>query len=236
MLNKLNTSIYADGADLDSMISLAKEDYIKGLTTNPTLMRAAGIDDYEKFAKNVLNKITTKPISFEVFSDDIDEMREQAKKISKWGSNVFVKIPVTNTHGKFTDDIVKSLSSDGIKLNVTAIFTINQVDKIFDAIDSNAHACLSVFAGRIADTGINPIPIMKETLNIIKSKPNVKLIWASPREVLNVIQASEINCDIITVTPDLLKKLNNLGYDLTSFSLDTVKMFRNDALKAGYVL
>lgn len=230
----LKVKLFADGADLATMLDMAKKSYIQGLTTNPTLMRKAGINNYRKFARDVLAEIKDKPISFEVFSDDFDEMISQGMEIASWGNNVNVKIPVTNSQGASTDSVVKYLSDQGVALNITAIFTTEQVSKVIRSINSSTKAYISVFAGRIADTGRDPIPLMQESLEIIRTKPNTELIWASPRELLNVIQADEIGCHIITATPDILKKLDLIGLDLTKFSLETVMMFRDDALASGY--
>lgn len=234
MISELKTKIYADGADLSSMIRLNSFDYIKGFTTNPTLMKSEGVKDYKAFALKLLAEINTKPISFEVFSDDLKLMELEAKEISSWGDNVYVKIPITNTKGHSTKDLIYNLSKLGIKINVTAIFTIKQLNNIIDCFDSKVNSNVSIFAGRIADTGVDPVPIMKEALEIIKGNKNLELIWASPREAYNIVQSSNIRCHIITVTTELIKKLNNLNYDLDKFSLDTVKMFYNDAKKAGY--
>jgi transaldolase len=239
MLNdvkNLKIKLFADGADLATMIELSKKPFIKGLTTNPTLMRKAGIQDYKKFAKDVLAEIREKPISFEVFSDNLDEMIEQAIKISSWGSNVNVKIPITNSQGIETTQAIKELSSRGISLNITAILTTEQVEKVVNVLDMDSPAFISVFAGRIADTGRDPIPVMKDALKIMKYKPKSELIWASPRELLNVIQANEIGCHIITSTSDILKKLDTIGKDLSEYSLETVKMFRDDAVASGYII
>jgi len=232
----LNIKIFADGADFDEMCSLADLEWIKGLTTNPTLMAKAGIKNYEAFAKNVLEYITHKPISFEVFSDEHNEMEIQARKISTWGNNVYVKIPVTNTKGVFSGPTIKKLSSDGIKVNVTAIFTVEQVQMVCDCLYEGVPSNVSVFAGRIADAGLDPIPFIQESLSLVNSVGLSELIWASPREIYNIVQADQINCHIITVTASLLKKLPNLGKDLNDFSLDTVKMFYNDARNSGYSL
>ena len=239
MLNdvkNLKIKLFADGADLATMIELSKKPFIKGLTTNPTLMRKAGIQDYKKFAKDVLAEIREKPISFEVFSDNLDEMIEQAIKISSWGSNVNVKIPITNSQGIETTQAIKELSSRGISLNITAILTTEQVEKVVNVLDMDSPAFISVFAGRIADTGRDPIPVMKDALKIMKYKPKSELIWASPRELLNVIQANEIGCHIITSTSDILKKLDTIGKNLSEYSLETVKMFRDDAVASGYII
>lgn len=230
----LKVKLFADGADLATMLDMAKKPYIKGLTTNPTLMRKAGINNYRKFAKDVLSEIRNKPISFEVFSDNFDEMISQGMEIASWGKNVNVKIPVTNSLGESTESVVQYLSNLGVILNITAILTTEQVTKVVKCINSNSKAFISVFAGRIADTGRDPIPLMQEALEIMKEKPNAELVWASPRELLNVIQADDIGCHIITATPDILKKLEIVGKDLSQYSLETVKMFRDDALASGY--
>jgi transaldolase len=233
-LNQLETKLFADGADIEKMLELSKTPYIAGLTTNPSLMRRSGVKDYKDFAKRVLSQIQDKPISFEVFSDDIEEMIQQAREIATWGKNVNVKIPITNSKGETTNRAVQILSQEGIHLNVTAILTIEQVENVIKILDSKSNVFISVFAGRIADTGKDPIPLMKESLRIMKNHSNVKLIWASPRELLNIIQANEIGCHIITATSDILSKLNLLGKDLSEYSIETVNMFRNDAIASGY--
>ncbi len=230
----LKVKIFSDGADIETMIRMARQTHIKGLTTNPTLMRKAGINNYVAFAKQVLQEIKDKPISFEVFSDDFDEMINQALQIAGWGENVNVKIPITNSEGRETYEVIKFLADRGVIVNVTAILSTEQVRKVNDALNHNTSAYVSVFAGRIADTGRDPIPLMKESLKLIKDKHKTELIWASPRELLNVIQADEIGCHIITATSDILKKLELLGKDLNEYSLETVRMFRNDALASGY--
>lgn len=230
----LKIKLFADGADLAGMIEMASKPYISGLTTNPTLMNKAGISDYSKFAKVVIKEIPNKPISFEVFSDNLQEMQTQAEKISSWGENVFVKIPVTNTLGTSTSTIVKKLSDKGVKINVTAIMTTNQVQATIDALNPQFESYISVFAGRIADTGRDPVPYMKENLRVMSSNRNTQLIWASPREVLNVFQANEIGCHIITATNEILKKLELVGKNLEDYSLETVKMFFNDATKSKF--
>jgi transaldolase len=232
----LKTKIFADGADLAGMVEMYAKPYIKGFTTNPTLMRKAGIPDYRAFAHEVLRAIPDRPISFEVFSDEFDEMERQAREIASWGANVYVKIPVTNTRGHGTVDLVRRLSQEGVKVNVTAMMTLEQVSLMTDAVRDGAPCCLSMFAGRIADTGRDPVPIMIEALAIMRSAPTAELIWASPRELLNVLQASEIGCHIITVTNDILKKLSLLDRPLQEYSLDTVKMFYSDAQAAGFSL
>ena len=230
----LNIKIFADGADEKEMFRLYESDLIKGLTTNPTLMRQAKISDYEKFAKDILMKIKNKPISFEVFADDFNEMERQAIKISEWQENVYVKIPITNTSGQSSHDLIKSLTNRGIKVNVTAIMTVNQVELVSKSLNPNVPSYVSIFAGRIADTGIDPSQTISESLKILKTNSNSEIIWASPRELLNIIQANEIGCHAITVTTSLLNKLNLINYDLEKYSLDTVKMFYEDALKSGF--
>lgn len=232
--NDLKIKIFADGADLPTMVEMSKKSFIRGLTTNPTLMRKAGINDYKKFAKEVLVEIQDKPISFEVFSDDLNEMIDQATEIASWGKNVNVKIPVTNSKGVETTKVVRELSSQGVALNITAILTTTQVRSVVDSLDDKSIAFISVFAGRIADTGRDPIPLMQEALKIMEDKPKSELIWASPRELLNVIQADTIGCHVITATSDILKKLDIIGKDLSQYSLETVKMFRDDAVASGY--
>lgn len=231
-----HVKIYADGADLESMVALAEKPHIAGFTTNPTLMRKSGISDYEAFARKVLNTITDRPISFEVFADDAAGMLRQARLISSWGENVYVKIPVTDTSRNSTADVVAELTADGVQLNVTALMTVAQVDTVTTALAGTRGAVVSVFAGRIADTGRDPIPIMTSALAITSAQTNVSLLWASPREILNVKQADDIGVDIITVTHDMLAKLSLFGKDLDEYSLDTVKMFDNDARAAGYKL
>lgn len=235
-LTELRIKIFADGAEKSSMIVLAKDPLIKGLTTNPTLMRKAGITNYAEFAKEVLAEVKTKPISFEVFSDDFIEMERQARIIAAWAPNVYVKIPITNTKRESSYDLIKKLSTDGIKLNVTAILTAAQVAYMIKALSPEVPAVISVFAGRIADTGINPVPVMKEVKKIIGDNPNFELLWASPRELFNIYQAEEVGANIITVANDILKKSINVGMDNEELSLETVKMFYNDGQKAGYTL
>ena len=232
----LNVKIFADGADKEAMIDMYNKEYIKGLTTNPTLMKKAGITDYESFAKDILKTVKDKPLSLEVFSDDIQDMKRQALKIAEWGENVYVKIPVTNTKSESTAKLVKELSDNGVKVNVTAIMTLDQVKEVVDSLNPDVPAYVSVFAGRIADTGIDPLPLMTEVVRIAKAKPLAEVIWASPRELLNVFHADSIGCQVITVTNDILKKLKLVGYDLNEYSLDTVKMFYNDSVSAGYKL
>jgi transaldolase len=232
----LRVKIFADGAELDGMLALYHQPYIRGFTTNPTLMNKAGIRDYRAFAQKVLSAIPDRPISFEVFSDEFDDMERQAREIATWGSCVYVKVPVTNTRREPAYDLIRRLSHAGVKVNVTAIMTLEQVRAVTDAVRGGAPSNISVFAGRIADTGRDPVPIMTDALEIMQAAPDAELIWASPRELLNIVQADAIGCHIITVTPDILKKLDGIGKDLDEFSLDTVKMFHDDARKAGFTL
>jgi len=236
LVNQLKVKIFSDGANKADMLSMYQKSFIKGLTTNPTLMCKAGIKDYEAFARDILSVIKDAPISFEVFSDDFEEMKRQAYKIASWGDNVYVKIPVTNTQGETCYALVKELAEAGVKQNVTAVFTLEQVWAVVDALVKGPSAYVSVFAGRIADTGRDPIPLMKKALELLKPYPQLELIWASPRELLNVFQANEIGCHIITVTNDIINKLSSVGKDLEVFSLETVKMFYNDAVAAGFEL
>jgi len=235
-LTDLRTKIYADGAELDGMLAMYREPHIKGFTTNPTLMRKAGIADYRAFARQVVAAIPDRPISFEVCSDEFDEMERQAREIATWGPHVYVKIPVTNTRREPAYDLVRRLSSSGVKVNVTALMALEQVREASAALAGGAPSNVSVFAGRIADTGRDPVPHMQAALEILSGVPQAELIWASPRELLNVFQAHEIGCHIITVTNDILKKLALVGKDLDDYSLDTVKMFHEDARTAGYRL
>jgi transaldolase len=230
----LKIKLFADGADLATMIEMAKLDHIAGLTTNPTLMRKAGITDYKFFSQQVLNEIKSKPISFEIFSEDFEDMRNQALEISSWGENVFVKIPITNSTGQSTVEVIKFLVKSHVKVNVTALFTLDQVKSVVDVLDPDIPSNISVFAGRIADTGRDPIRIMCESLKLMQGNSSCELIWASPRELLNVVQADKIGCHIITSTSDILNKLRLLGKDLTDYSLETVQMFNRDALSSGY--
>jgi transaldolase len=232
----LRIKVFADGADLDGILRLNQDPLIQGFTTNPTLMRKSGISDYEAFARQVLEVVADKPISFEVFSDDPDEMVEQARRIAAWGENVYVKIPVTNTEARRCDTTIGTLAAEGVKLNVTGLMTPQQVAWVTECLEEDVPAVISVFAGRVADAGYDPVPLMTESLKIIAEAPQAELLWASPREILNIVQANQIGCHIITVTHDLLKKLSGLGRDLDEFSLDTVKMFRDDAVAAGYRL
>lgn len=233
-VKKLNVRIFADGAVIDSIRELNNKPYIRGFTTNPTLMKQAGVRDYKDFALEVLEVIQGKPISFEVFSDDPKEMYRQAHEISSWGKNISIKIPVTNSEGVCTRNVVKNLMIDGISCNVTAIMTVDQVIEFADVLASDARGFFSIFAGRIADTGRDPIRVIQEALNILVSFPEIQVIWASPRELLNVIQANDINCHVITATKDILSKLEILGKDLKAYSLDTVKMFKTDAELCGF--
>ena len=226
--------LFADGADKASIIEMNNNPNIYGFTTNPTLMRKAGVNDYSSFALDILKFVRKKPISFEVFADDFSEMEKQALKIADWGGNVYVKIPVMNTKMEPSYDLIRKLSSKGVKLNITAMMTLEQVKKVAKAVEQSPSCFVSVFAGRIADTGVDPIPVMQKALELLKNSPNAELLWASPREVLNVYQAEAIGCHIITATNDILKKLNLEGKDLTDFSQETVQMFFNDALAAGY--
>src|ERR671935_799614 len=237
MLADLNVKVFADGADLDAILALAADARISGFTTNPTLMWKAGLTDYEEFARRLLERITDKPISFEVFGDDEQEIRRQAHLISEWGDNVYVKVPVTTTSGESMAPLVRELSEEGVQVNVTALMTPPQVEVIAHALRDGAPSCVSVFAGRIADAGIEPLPLMSRSLEILEAiAPSSELIWASPREVLNLVQADSIGCHIITMTQDLLAKLGTLGKDLQAFSLETVQMFHRDAIAAGFRL
>lgn len=233
-IKDLKVELFADGASIEEISLLAKRPEVKGFTTNPSLMRKAGVQDYTKFAKEVLKKINHKLVSFEVFSDDLEEMLKQGREISRWGNNVCVKIPVTNSYGIPTNSVIETLSLEGIKVNVTAIMTINQVTNILQFLSKETLVFLSVFAGRIADTGIDPIPMIEEMLALTKNQKNIKFIWASPRELLNIIQANNIGCHIITATKEILDKLELLNKNLDQYSLETVKMFQNDAQKSGY--
>ena len=235
-VSDLKVKIFADGADVKGMVEMYKKPFVKGFTTNPTLMRKAGISDYRGFAKEVLAAIPDRPISFEVFSDDFSEMEKQAREIASWGKNVNVKIPVTNTQGEPAYKLIQTLAKAGIQLNVTAVFTLEQVRDIVAHLDAKTPAFVSVFAGRIADTGRDPLPLMAAAHALVHTLPHAELIWASPRELLNVFHAESVGCDIITVTNDVLAKLSNVGKPLAQFSLETVKMFHDDATKAGFKL
>lgn len=232
----LKVKIFADGADKRGMLELYNQPFIKGFTTNPTLMRKAGISNYEDFARDILKDIPDRPISFEVFSDEFDEMERQANRIASWGENVYVKIPVTNTRKESSAALVRRLSSMGIKLNVTALLSLTQVRQVSSALTNGVPAFVSVFGGRVADTGVDPVPLMTEAVEVLKPLSTVELIWGSPRELLNIFQADAIGCHIITVTNDILKKLSIVGRNLDEYSLETVKMFYDDARQAGYSL
>jgi transaldolase len=235
-LADLTIKIFADGAELDGMLAMYREPHIRGFTTNPTLMRKAGVTDYCAFARQVLAAIPDRPISFEVFSDDFADMERQARQMAAWGPQVYVKIPVTNTKGEPAYDLIHRLSHAGVKVNVTAVMPLEQVRAVVQALKGGAPSNVSVFAGRIADTGRDPVPHMKAALDILKDEPNAELIWASPRELLNVFQAHDIGCHIITATSDILKRLALVAKDLHAYSLETVKMFHDDAQKAGFRL
>jgi transaldolase len=235
-LSNLKVKVFADGADRAGMLDLARHPLIKGFTTNPTLMRNAGITDYEAFARDILKAIPDRPISLEVFSDDFAEMEAQARRIASWGENVYVKIPVTNTQGESSVPLIRALAKAGVKQNVTAMMTLGQVRDVAAALSSGPAACVSVFAGRIADTGRDPMPMMAAAVQLLAIYPQIELIWASPRELLNIFHADSVGCHIITVTHDVLKKLALVGKDLDEYSLDTVRMFRSDAVKAGFQL
>jgi transaldolase len=235
-VDQLTVKIFADGADLKGMKEAAAAPHVKGFTTNPTLMRQAGVTDYKQFALDVLKLIPDRPVSFEVFADDFPTMEAQGREIASWGSNVYVKIPVTNTKGEFAGPLMTRLSTAGIKLNVTAIMTNEQVRRVAAALAKDAPAIVSVFAGRIADTGRDPVPIMREAVALLKERPKAELLWASPRELLNIFQADEIGCHIITVTGDVIRKLALVGKDLDRYSLETVAMFHKDALSAAFTI
>ena len=228
--------IFADGANLQAILELADHPHIAGFTTNPTLMRRSGVSDYEGFARKLLEHITGRPVSFEVFADEHHEMVRQARLIASWGNNVYVKIPVTDTRGKSTAAVVRELTASGVHVNVTALMTLAQVEAVTSTLAGGPGAVISVFAGRVADAGIDPIPLMKAALETMAPYPELELLWASPREILNVRQADDLGVHIITVTHDLLKKLPLLGRDLNAFSLETVRMFHHDAITAGYFL
>ena len=235
-VNGLQVKLFADGADKAGMLEMYRNPLIKGFTTNPTLMCKAGVNDYKAFAQDIVKVIPDRPISLEVFSDEFDEMEQQAQEISSWGENINIKIPVMNTRREPSYDLVRRLSKAGVKLNVTALMTLEQVREVSAALAAAPHAYVSVFAGRIADTGRDPVPLMAAAVELLRPYPQLELIWASPRELLNVFQANDVGCHIITATNDILKKLSIVGRDLHDYSLDTVKMFYNDALQAGYKL
>ena len=233
-IEDLKVKIFSDGADKKDMLEMNSKTFIKGLTTNPTLMKKAGIKDYELFAKDILSTIKEKPISFEVFSDDFDDMEKQAMEITSWADNVYVKIPITNTKKESSKELIKRLAKKKIKLNITAIFTVDQVKTTLSALDNNVPSIISVFCGRIADTGRDPIPLMNDCLKEMKINSKSELLWASPRELFNIIQADQIGCHIITVTKDIIKKLQFIDYDLKDYSLDNVKIFYKDAAESGF--
>ena len=233
---EFRVKIFADGADLAGITALSKNPAIKGFTTNPTLMRKANVTDYRRFAREVLRVVSDRPVSFEVFSDEFEEMEKQALTIAEWGDNVYVKIPVTNTRGEFAGPLLKNLSRAGVKLNVTALMTSTQVVEVADSLAPGIPSYLSVFAGRVADTGRDPVPLMEECVETLRNRPECELIWASPRELFNIFQADAIGCHIITVTNDVLAKLPLVGKDLMAYSLETVEMFRRDAVKAGFTI
>ena len=233
-LSDLNVKIFADGADLAGIKTMYEKSWIKGFTTNPTLMRKAGVADYRAFAHEVLRVVPDRPVSFEVFTDDFEEMIDQALEIASWGRNVNVKIPVTNTQRQFTGSVIRRLSESGVQLNITAVFTLEQVQAIVDNLSPKTAAIVSIFAGRVADTGADPVPLMQSALGIVQTRPKAELLWASPRELLNIVQAHDVGCHIITVTNDILNKLSMLGKDHEDFSLETVEMFHRDASAAGY--
>ncbi len=233
-MDQLKIKIFADGADLESMKELYQNPMVKGFTTNPTLMRKAGVTDYVAFAKEVLAAIPDAPVSFEVFADDFPSMEAQAMQINTWGDNVFVKIPITNTKGESSIPLIRKLSAAGVKLNITAIFTMQQVRDVADALHVDSPAVVSVFAGRIADTGIDPLPLMRDSVVALQDKPKAELLWASPRELLNIYHADSVGCQIITVTPEVIGKLKLIGKDLDEYSLETVAMFYKDATAAGF--
>ena len=233
-IEDLRVKIFCDGADKKDMLDMNSKTFIKGLTTNPTLMKKAGIKDYELFAKDILSTIKQKPISFEVFSDDFDDMEKQAMEITSWADNVYVKIPITNTKKESSKELIKRLSEKKVKLNITAIMTLDQVKTVLSVLENKVPSIISVFAGRIADTGRDPIPLMNDCLKEMKINPKSELLWASPRELLNIIQADQIGCHIITVTKDIIKKLQFTNYNLEDYSLDTVKIFYKDDVDAGF--
>jgi transaldolase len=233
---KFKVKLFQDGADLNAMIEASKRGAVSGFTTNPSLMRKAGVSDYKAFALKAIAAIPNLPISFEVFSDDLDAMEREAREIASWGGDTYVKIPISNTKGESTAPLIRKLSAEKFSLNVTAIFTLDQVNEVAAAAHKDARTIVSIFAGRIADTGVDPVPVMTKSVAILKPLPKAELLWASPREVLNVIQADECGCHIITATPDIISKVSLLGKDLTQYSLETVKMFYEDARAAGFKL
>ena len=233
-VSQLSIKVFADGADFDNIVKLAANPIIKGFTTNPTLARNAGVSDYEEFGRKVLAAVPDRPVSLEVFADDFPEMLRQARAIATWGKNVNVKIPVTNTKREFAGDVIRQLSAAGIVVNVTAIMTLEQVERVAECLAPDTPAIVSVFAGRVADTGVDPVPLMSEALSALRRRPKAELLWASPRELLNIFQADSIGCHIITATKDVLAKLSLVGKDLDAYSLETVQMFRRDAVAAGF--
>jgi transaldolase len=235
-VHDLKIKIFADGADFDGIIAMTKNPLVSGFTTNPTLMRKAGIADYEAFAHKLLREVTDRPISFEVFADDFPSMVGQGRVIASWGRNVNVKVPVTNAQGEFAGSVIRTLSAEGVALNVTAVMTVEQVRAVAEALDSSTPAIVSVFAGRIADTGRDPVPHMRACKQALASRPKAELLWASPRELLNIFQADEIGCDIITVTNDVIDKLRLVGKDLMEYSRETVQMFHRDAVAAAFTI
>ena len=235
-VSTLKVKLFADGADRAGMLEMRRNPLIRGFTTNPTVMRKAGVTDYVAFARDILRAIPDRPISLEVFSDDFGEMERQGREIASWGDNVYVKIPVTNTRGESSDKVIRALARSGVKVNVTALLTLDQVRDMSAALAGGPPACISVFAGRVADTGRDPVSLMAAAVELIRPHPNIELIWASPRELLNIFQADAIGCHIITATKDILAKLHLVGKDLREYSIETVKMFRDDALKAGFTL
>lgn len=232
----MKIKIFADGADVESMLKAKNEGIVKGFTTNPSLMKKAGVKNYEEFARSVLSEIKDLPVSFEVLSDDFYIMEKEALKIASWGPNVYIKIPIVNTKGESSVPLISKLTNLGLKINVTAILTIEQIELLSDALSPKTYSIVSIFAGRIADTGVDPIPIIKKAIELFKNNKNAEILWASTREILNIMQAEWAGCHIITVTDDILKKMNLLGKNLTGFSVDTVKMFYNDAVESGYKL
>lgn len=235
-LEDLRTKIFADGADLADIVKLSQNPLIKGFTTNPTLMRKANVTNYRAFALEVLSLVADRPVCFEVFSDDFSEMERQAFEIASWGANVYVKIPVTNTRSEFSGPLVERLSGAGVQVNVTALLTVGQVERVVNHLSDTAGSFVSVFAGRVADTGRDPVPMMARAVKVLRQRPKSELIWASPRELLNIFQADAIGCHIITATSDVLAKLPLVGKDLDTYSLETVRMFRQDAVAAGYTI
>jgi transaldolase len=232
--HELQIKLFCDAADIESLLTMYAKPYVRGFTTNPTLMRRAGVRDFEAFAHAVLTAIPDLPVSFEVFADDEAGMEQQARQIASWGTNVYVKIPITNTHGLSSIPLIRRLSHSGIALNVTALMTLDQVSKVAAALDPSTRAIVSIFAGRIADTGVDPVPIMRRAVAMLEQRPQAELLWASSRELLNIFHAEEAGTHIITATPEILNKLPLLGKDLTTFSLETVQMLYNDAVAAGY--